>query len=221
MVQLTNEELYEKYERYVYSIANRFKFAADVEDLFQEGFIALQKANDKYDVNQGSPFLAYAELYVKGAILKYLNENSLVKRSRELVTLNRSIDKITDMMTQKLNRQPTTFEISCYLEIPEEKIIEAKLANQTVMSMEGLANDDSEIDFYDSVPYIEHHYDDDYQQVKKEMEDLKEPDRSIMYSLYYLDKTQSEVAKELNMNQVQISRRKEKVIRGMRDRMAA
>lgn len=64
-------------------------------------------------------------MYILGEIKKYIREDKNIKVSRETSYLAYKIDKIKQLLTQKLNREPSTKEISRYLEIDEQIVINA------------------------------------------------------------------------------------------------
>ncbi len=222
METLNKEELVEKYGRYVYSKAQKYARIADVDDLYQQGMLGLVNACKGFDQNQGNTFLTYADTFITGSIFKYLRDNNLIKIDRKLITLNRKADQVADMITQKLQRPPTTFELACYLEVPEERLVDAKIATDFVMSLDQEADStgEKEISLHDQIPYIEPGYNDDIAALRMAIGELPEQDRLLITSRFYNDMSQSETGKVLKMTQVQVSRRETKVLATLNSKIA-
>ena len=68
--------------------------------------LGLVEAQKKFDKSLDVKFSTYAYYYVLGEITKFIRESKTVKLSKEMVKLNRSINKAVDVMTQKLGREP-------------------------------------------------------------------------------------------------------------------
>ena len=111
-------------------------------------------------------------------------------------------------MNQKLGREATNLEISLYLEIDENLVIEA-LSFDDVTSI-----DDSqfEISSYDNTsPEV--------LDLRFELEKLSEKERNLIYSRYYEELTQSETSKILGISQVQVSREESKILEKLKTRL--
>ena len=59
------EQLYNQVSRFIHSVASRYRDSGELEDLEQEGYLALYPAIDGYDPNQGATFLTYAEYHIR------------------------------------------------------------------------------------------------------------------------------------------------------------
>ena len=57
--------------------------------------------------------------------------------------------------------------------------------------------------------------------LKKTIESLDEKDKKIILLRYFQDKTQTEIAKELGISQVQVSRLEKKILMKMREKMTS
>ena len=68
-------QLYEQVKRFIHASAWRYRDSGMVEDLEQEGFLALYDAVDGYDEAQGVRFLTYAEYWIRQRISRYLQVN--------------------------------------------------------------------------------------------------------------------------------------------------
>ncbi len=211
------------YEKMIYSIAHKYSFGNDFEDLCQVGRMGLLKAVEKYDSSKGTKaFSSYVYLYIKGEMLKYIKENKVIKVSRDLLALNSSINNAKEVLTQKLMHAPSNEELSIFLEIPIEKIIEAEQATDYVRSLDYELNEEGkELTLYDSLSYDEEGYNGDILDLREEINRLTEPERKLIRARYYEDKSQQETSKLLGMSQVQVSRNETKILTKLRSKLAS
>lgn len=203
------------YERIVYSIIQRYTKYFDKDDLYQVGMIGLINAYHNFDSTQGTKFSTYAYYYVLGEVRKYVRESGLVKVSSDLVRLNQSIEKASEQMSQRLGREPTTTEISLFLEIDEEKIEEARVAALDVRSLD-YSVDEELPEFYNSVAAYDRETSPEILDLRMEIDKLSREDKNLIVARYFEDMTQSEASKELGISQVQVSRKEGKILEKLR-----
>ena len=212
-----------EYEKLVYSIVSKYSYNNnDLEDLYQIGMMALQKASEKYNSDYNSQFSTFAYLYIKGEVLKFLKENRLIKINKDMIKLNKLINKSREVLQQKFLREATLDEIAQFLEIPQEKVIECIESMEYVRSLDYELNDEGkEMNLYDSVSYEEKGYSDDIIDLRNEIEKLDSRDKKLIKLRYYEDKSQQETSKVLGMTQVQVSRNESKILTKLRTKLAA
>ena len=119
------------------------------------------------------------------------------------------IERAKMYMTQELMREPSNEELSNYLNIPLENL--NMLLNY---NGDGFSLDETYLDnlsLYDVISSKEVDYN-TLVFLKQEIENLEEPERTIMYERYFEDMTQSEIANNLGLSQVDVSRREKKVL---------
>ena len=195
-------------ERLIYSIVKRFKTNQNEDDLFQVGCIGMIEAYKNYDETKNVKFTSYAYTYIMGAIYKYVNEDKTVRLSREIIKMQRKIEKAKIYLTQILMRIPTNKELAEYLEITEENL-ESIISYETdCLSLDIPVYDD--VSLYDAIGNKTDY--DTLIALKTELEKLKEPERTIMYSRYIKGMSQTKVAKEIGITQVDVSRKENKVL---------
>lgn len=213
-----------KYEKLVSKIASKYSSYSSFEDLKQVGMIGLLKAVEKYEDNNNTKFSTYAYMWIRGEILEYLRNDKNIKVSKELISLSREVDICSDMLSQKLNRQPSISEIAFCLEKDEASIIDAITSREFVLSSDYSINEDDEgknVNLYDTVPYYETGYEADYLDLHLALEQLPEEERKIINMRYFEDMTQTEVSQELGTNQVNVSRYETKILQKLRKNIAA
>ena len=69
------EQLYNQVRRFIHVLAWKYRDSGELEDLEQEGYLALYPAIDGYDPAQGVKFLTYAEYHIKQRMRRYLQMN--------------------------------------------------------------------------------------------------------------------------------------------------
>lgn len=213
-----------KYEKLVSKIASKYSNYSSFEDLKQVGMIGLLKALEKYKEDNNTKFSTYAFLWIRGEILEYLRNDKNIKVSKELVSLSREVDICSDMLRQRLNREPSISEIAFCLGKDEQIIVDAIMSREFVLSSDYSINEDEDgknVNLYDTVPYYENGYEADILDLHFAIEQLSEDERRIINLRYYEDMTQSEVSKELGTNQVNVSRSETKILQKLRKNIVA
>lgn len=197
-------DLIEENEKLIYSIISKYP---NKEDLIQIGKLAMAEAYQNFDDTRGTKFTTYAYPYILGAISKYVRENHNLKLDRDSYRLKAKIEKAKELLTQELMKVPNNQELSEYLSIPLETV-DRLLNYQDCLSLDVEYND---VNLYDFTPSEEYDYD-TLIALKDQLKSLEEPERTIMYSRYFEDKTQTEIANNLGLSQVDVSRREKKTL---------
>lgn len=211
----------EEYSNLIYSIAHYFEGYKSKEDLYQAGYVGLMNAYQKFDPNVGAKFSTYAYSYILGEMRKLVREDKGIKISRDISKLNLQIEKAKIILTQKLMREPSLEELSLFLEIPLENIVEAVKAVNVLTSFDDvLIEDGKELTLYD---VIEGHSEDLDTMIafKDELEKLTPFERELIEKRYMNDMSQGEVAEIFGMSQVQVSRKEKKIKEKMLYNMVA
>ena len=214
---ISKVEALENNEYLVYSIINKYTYYFDKDDLYQVGMIGLMNAYDHYKNDKNTKFSSFAYFYILGEVKKYIRESNLLKVSKDLVKLNTSVDKAREYLTQKLGFIPANEDIALFLEIDVKKIEEAEMANLLVTSLD--KNDEEEVEIYNYYGYEEKSYKEELLDLKEELSKLNEFDRKIIEKRYNEGLTQSEISKELGINQVKVSRTEKEILTKLRRRL--
>ncbi len=232
------EVLVEKNLGLVHHIVKRFiGRGVDLEDLFQVGSIGLMKAIDKFDLSYDVKFSTYAVPMISGEIKRYLRDDGLVKVSRTLKENGLHIKMAVERLSQQLGREPLLSEIEQETNLSSEDIILAMEATTEVESIykSVYQSDGNEIYLLDQVVGRNKkgalgetlNSPEDYEKeellnhllLQQVMETLSEEEKKLIVLRYFKDKTQMEVASQLGMNQVQVSRMEKKILRQMKEKM--
>lgn len=211
----------------VWSIVRRFiNRGHEPDDLFQIGTIGLIKAIDKFDFSFNVKFSTYAVPMIMGEIKRYLRDDGMIKVSRSLKETSVKVKRTREILTNKLGREPTIEEICDELDLDREEVIMALESNTEVESLNKTIyrGDGNSIYLIDK---LEGSNEDESEQVvdklalRETIKSLDEKDQKIIFLRYFQDKTQTDIAKELGISQVQVSRLEKKILAKLRERMTS
>ena len=210
-----------EYSNMVYSIVKKYSNYYDKEDLYQAGMLGLINAYKNFDQEKNTKFSTYAYIYIKGKVIKFINESKNIKINRDLVKLNSSLIRAKDVLRQRLLREPTDFELSIFLEIDESQIRDANIAYKDVKSLDSLIELDEEscVNLYNSIKVEDKNLKSEYIDLKTEIKNLEREEQDIIINHYYKDLTQSEISNKLGINQVQVSRKEKKILQKLKTRL--
>ena len=113
-------------------------------------------------------------------------------------------------MRQKLYREPTTLELSLFLEIDEEKIEEIETINQISEDIDELENKIKVNDINTNADIID---------LKNELSKLNDEEKQIIYDRFYKDMTQSETGEDLGISQAQVYRKENKILQKLKENL--
>lgn len=202
----------------VHSCANRFRGrGVDYDDLFQAGCVGLIKAADNFDESRGFAFSTYAVPVILGEIKRIFRDGGLVKIGRSLKERARNALKESEELSKELGREATVTELAERLKISVSEAAELITVSMPTVS---LTSEDekgtSQIDIPTDSPEEEIS---ERLALHTLIDALEERDRKLIELRYYKGMTQVNTAKELNMSQVQVSRREKAILLKMRQSM--
>lgn len=202
----------------IYAIIRKYFKGYEIEDLYQVGVIGVIKAYNNYKENQSAKFSTYAYKYIYGEIYAYINNSKIVKVSKENIVLYKKINEAKNILSQKLMKEPSIYELSCFLEI-DANIIETVIKSMNnVDSLDRvLYSDGKDMQIIDTIRDEKDYYNIDHIMLNEELCKLTEEERNVIYLRYYEDKTQSEVADILGLSQVGVSRSEKKTLTKIRN----
>lgn len=216
--------LTEKNMGLVYSIARRFQNrGVEMEDLVQIGSIGLLKAIDKFDTGYDVKFSTYAVPMITGEIKRFLRDDGMVKVSRSLKEEAARAYAVREELFLKTGREPALEEIAAELNIDREELV---LAMESAVQIESLQktifqSDGSGISLEDKLPQEKNQQEEVLDRLLLEqMLGMLEPkERELIYLRFFMEKTQTCVAKKMGMSQVQVSRLEKKILSRLREKL--
>lgn len=213
----------------VHSIVRRFEHrGCDREELFQTGCIGLIKAIENFDLSLELAFSTYAVPMIMGEIRRFLRDDGMVKVSRTLKEHGYKISRAREFLVAKLGREPSLLELEARTELTREEIVLAMEANREVESIYQPVGgaDGDEILLLDQLGTTQNPYEEPEKEavlnellVKQLLETLDEKEERVIRLRYFENKTQCEVAKLMNMSQVQVSRLERKILVRLREKL--
>lgn len=212
------EEVINSTSKMIYMIINKYFKGYDKEDLYQVGVLGVIKAYDNYKKDHNTKFSTYAYTYIYGEIYTYTNSLKGLKLARENYSLYKKINEAKNILSQRLMKEPTIYELSSFLELDYKLIENIINSMKNIDSLERtISNDSKDLSLFDTISDEKDYYNIDYIMLNEEINNLPEPWNQIIKLRYFEDKTQSEVASILGMNQVEISRGEAKVLKRIRE----
>lgn len=190
----------------VNSIVSRFTYGAiEREDLMQIGIIGLIKAIKNFDLTYDNAFSTYAVPRILGEVRRGLRDDNPVYVCRSLKEMNQAIHKVEREFTQEHDKKPTITEISQIMNIPIEKISECLNAALKPSSLQQQIGESGELEQFISGKDGEEIWLSEIS-LKDGIESLPERLAYVVRARYFEEKTQGEIAKNLGVSQVQVSR---------------
>lgn len=191
----------------------------EYDDLYQLGALGFVKAINNYDANFNVKFTTYAVPMIAGEIKRFLRDDGSVKVSRSIKHTAILIKNFIYEYNKKYGDNPTLKQLSNEFKMDTSEIVFAMEANTTPLSLNEKFNEDE-----DSTTILDKLSDNfnvdgflDKLTIRDMIENLSAREKQVIIMRYYLDKTQSEIAKELGVSQVQVSRIENKVLKEMKD----
>ncbi|MCI8513082.1 MAG: RNA polymerase sporulation sigma factor SigF [Lachnospiraceae bacterium] len=205
----------------VWSVARRFAGRGyELEDLFQIGSIGLLKAVDKFDLEFEVKFSTYAVPMIMGEIKRFLRDDGMIKVSRTLKETAAKAGHVRERLNHSLGREPTMEEIAEEVGVCVEELAAAYESGVEVESIYRTIyrNEGNDICLIDKLEELENDQEKvlDRMLLGKLIEELKPDERKLIVMRYFMDKTQSQIAEEMGISQVQVSRLEKKILLSMR-----
>ena len=207
----------------VYSITRRFsRQRISNEDLFQIGCVGLMKALNNFDTSYEVKFSTYAVPIIMGEIKRFFRDDGSIRISRSLKEGYLQMVKTKEMLLQKLNHEPTYQEIADAMELDVADVILAFEANQFIYSLDETIyeNDGSPILLEDKVSNKKEEDVVMKVSLRDEIQKLDQREQLLLHYRYDLSMKQEDIAKKLNISQVQVSRLEKKIIKKLKERLA-
>lgn len=201
------------------SIIRRFKNKGiEYDDLYQIACIGFVKAITNFDEKFEVKFSTYSVPMIIGEIKRYIRDNGAVKVSRAIKILANKINRFIYEFQAKENRSPTIDELSVKFGISEDEVVMAIDSARMPVSIYDKFDDEEDAQELISKIPAENSEDNvlDKIRLKEVINDLNDRERKIIVMRYYRDKTQSEIAEELGVSQVQVSRLENRIIEKIR-----
>src|SRR5881296_469707 len=208
------EQLIEQYMSLVRSLARRYSYRGEqLEDLVQIGAIGLIKAIDRFDLDRGVELTTYATPNIIGEIKRHFRDKGWsVRVPRGLQELNVQLSRLIEQLTVQLGRSPTIPELAKAASVEEEEVLEALESGRAYSSLSlstgGTQDDGEELDPLETLGEIEHQYEvsEDRAVLAPGFKVLDPRERQILHLRFFEGLTQSQIAQQVGISQMHVSR---------------
>jgi len=222
------ERLIEQYLPLVRSLARRYSYRGEqLEDLVQVGCIGLIKAIDRFDVDRGVELTTYATPNIIGEIKRHFRDKGWsIRVPRGLQELNVKLSKLIEELTVQLERSPTIPELAKAASVEEEEVLEALETGQAYstlsLSAPSSGDDNEDLDPLESLGELEPEYEvsEDRAVLAPGLRVLDERERKILHRRFYDGLTQSQIAQQVGISQMHVSRLIRRSLEKMRAEIA-
>jgi RNA polymerase sigma-B factor len=212
--QAARDELVERFLPLARKLARRYTVAHEpFEDLLQVASYGLLKALDRFDVDRGNAFSSFAVPTIVGELKRYFRDlgwSVHVPRGAQELALK--VQRTQEKLTTNTGRSPTVGELAQYLELSIEDVLEGLEAaaahhsssldaprddgdGEPVTLVDTFGQDDAGLQLVE-----------DATTVAAAMQTLSERERRVLHLRFFEDRTQSEIAEQIGVSQMQISR---------------
>ncbi len=224
--RVARDRLVEELMPLVRSLARRYAGRGEpLEDLVQVGAIGLIKAIDRFDLERGVELSTYAVPTILGEIRRHFRDRSWgVHVPRRMKELSLRVSRVVDDLSSELGRSPTVAEIATAAEVEEEDVIEAleTARAHTPTSLSIPVDASGELTLIDLLGEDEVGYEalERGSVVRTGLDELDERERRIVVLRFLHGLTQSEIAAELGISQMHVSRLLRRSLAAMHGRLA-
>ncbi len=222
------DELIEMYLNLVRYLAHRFRNRGEpVDDLIKVGTIGLIKAIDRFDLERKVEFTTYATPTIVGELKRHFRDKGwAIKVPRRLQELSFKVNRAVEALTQQNQRSPSVADIAEYLEVSADEVLEAMETSEAYnfVSLEGDRSSSGD-DSFSILEYMgedDHLLDivDDRATLSAAVKYLSAQEQRILYLRFFRGLTQTEIARQLGISQMQVSRLLRKTLKVLREQIA-
>ncbi|WP_018658370.1 RNA polymerase sigma factor SigF [Actinomadura flavalba] len=226
--QRIRDELVELHLPLVEYLARRFRNRGEwLDDLIQVATIGLIKSIDRFDLGRGVEFSTYATPTIVGEIKRHFRDKGwAVRVPRRLQELKLSLTKAISDLAQREGRAPTVSELAKHLQMTEEEVLEGLESANAYSTVSLDAPDSGDEDapaVADSLGMIDESLEGvEYREsLKPLLEKLPAREKKILLLRFFGNMTQSQIAAELGISQMHVSRLLARTLAQLRDGLTA
>lgn len=220
---LAKEELLLQNSPLIKSVIKFYKNrGVEYQDLYQLGCLGFIKAINNFDESYLVKFTTYAVPMVAGEVKRFLRDDGAIKVSRSIKAQQIEINKyIAKYKSENNLENPTIEQIANHFNMEQSEVVFAMDSSKVVISLNEKQDEDSSR----SKTLMETLAEEDKTEsllnnimLSQSLKSLTDKDKRLIYLRYFLDKTQTEIAKDLGVSQVQVSRLETKIIEKLKQK---
>jgi len=205
------DELVEMFLPLAEYLARRFDRRGEpLEDLVQVASVGLLNAIDRFDVERDVQFSTYAAVTIIGELKRHFRDKGwAIRVPRRLQEVGLRVNTVLPVLSQELGRSPTVEEIAVRCEASPEEILDAMEAVQAYSTtsldspvgeegaapIEVLGGEDPSLEILEG-----------WASIAPAVKELPERERRVLYLRFFRGLTQSEIAGEVGVSQMHVSR---------------
>lgn len=216
-------------EAYLYIaeiVARKFSGrGVDYDDLYQVAALALVKGVDRFDVDKGVKFASFITPTMVGEVRNYFRDRSrTIRLPRRSAQMARELREAKARLEQQLGRSPRVDELAEAMSISEADVLEAlELGNaMTPASLDAqVTEEDSETSLSSFLGFSDPGYSDFEQDdmLERAMSALDDRQRTVIAARFFEGRSQREVAAQLDISQMTVSRIERQALKCLREQM--
>lgn len=194
----------------------------EYDDLYQLGSLGFIKAIKNFDPSYNVKFSTYVVPMIIGEIKRFMRDDGSIKVSRTIKSLNLQINKFIEKYLMENEEKPSVETIAKEFDISETDVVftmdSAKMpvsiytpfeeGEDSLLMIDRYVHENKNDEMFDNIA------------LRDILKSLEKRDKKIILLRYFRDKTQSEIAKELNISQVQVSRLEAKILEKIKEKLA-
>lgn len=193
----------------------------DMDDIYQVACVALINAVERFNVSEDVKFVSFATPTVIGEIKRYFRDKaSVIRIPRRIYEVYQKVNQAREYLMQQLKRAPRVDEISAYLNVKEETILEIieSWNVYNIQSFDQTLFDEDDLELHETVGdedvTFERINNRDF--LEKTMDHFNEAEKQFIRMRFFENKTQKDIAVFFGVSQMYISRLEKKTLEKFR-----
>lgn len=188
----------------------------EYDDLFQYGCLGLLKAIDRFDPSFGTAFSTYAVPVILGEIRRFLRDDGSIHVARSIKENARRVEEARQAIVRATGHEPTVDALCEAAGLMREDVLLALNARKGVRSLDACVDADGELPLGETLGA------DCMEAVEKRLllgsllKMLPREEMRLIAMRYFARRTQTDIAKEMGISQVQVSRMESRILKRLR-----
>ena len=197
-----------------------------IDDLFQTATVGLLKAVDRFDPEFGVDFAGYAIPTIVGEIKRHFRDRTWsIRVPRRLQEMRLAITAANSALTQTLGRSPTVADIAAHLKVTEEDVLEGLEGGRaySATSLSTPAGPDGSLELGETLGREDHEFELAEARIAlgPAMTQLTGREQRVITLRFYGNLTQTEIAEQVGVSQMHVSRIIAQALAKLRRQLAA
>ncbi|MCZ7525625.1 MAG: SigB/SigF/SigG family RNA polymerase sigma factor [Acidimicrobiia bacterium] len=216
-------ELIEHHRGLALHLAQRFAHRGEpFDDLVQVAMLGLLKAVERFDPDRGAAFSSFAAPTISGELKRHFRDRTWsVKVPRRIQEMRLEVRAAADALHQRLGRAPAPAELAADLSVTTDEVLEAMEATNAyrATSLSAPLRDEPDVALEQRLgtdPTGELDRDVLLEQL---IDELPEREQRLIRLRFFGDLTQSEIAEQLGISQMHVSRLLRRTLLDLRERL--